>query len=51
MVTLWKNGAYLLNGKELIEDDKDSAAKLQAKLGACPDKKEAAKNTMAYGIT
>ena len=50
MVTLWKHGAYLLNGTELVEDDKDCAAKLAAKLGACPDQAEAAKNTMAYGI-
>ena len=50
MVTLWKHGAYLLNGTELIEDDENCAARLSAKLGSCPDKKEAAKNTMAYGI-
>ena len=50
MVTLWKHGAYLLNGTELIEDDENCAARLSARLGACPDKKEAAKNTMAYGI-
>ena len=50
MVTLWKNGAYLINGTELIENDHECAAKLTAALGSCPDQKEAAKNTMAYGI-
>ncbi len=50
MVTLWKHGAYLIDGMELIEDDIDCAARLSARLGACPDKKEAVRNTMAYGI-
>ncbi|MCD2493338.1 hydratase [Lacrimispora sp. NSJ-141] len=50
MVTLWKHGAYLIDGTELIEDDIDCAARLSARLGACPDKKEAVRNTMAYGI-
>ena len=50
MVKLWKSGAYLLDGTELIGDGGDCAAKLKARLGACPDKAEAVKNTMAYGI-
>ena len=50
MVKVWETGAYLLNGTELVADDKECAAKLEAKLGACPDRKEAAKETMAYRI-
>ncbi|QNM04423.1 hydratase [Qiania dongpingensis] len=50
MVTLWKHGAYLIDGTELIEDDINCAARLSARLGKCPDKKEAVRNTMAYGI-
>ena len=46
MIKLFKNGAYLLNGTELIEDTKE----LEAKLGHEVDKAEAAKATIAYGI-
>ncbi|MCI8466348.1 MAG: hydratase [Lachnospiraceae bacterium] len=49
-VRVWGTGAYLLNGTELVADDETCAAKLTAKLGVCPDKGEAAKDTMAYGI-
>ena len=38
------------NERKLIENDHECAAKLTAALGSCPDQKEAAKNTMAYGI-
>ncbi len=50
MVKVWKHGAYLLGGSELIAEDGDHEARLAKALGRCPDKKEAAKNTMAYGI-
>ena len=50
MIKLLKHGAYLLNGTELVEDDKEAAAVLKSKLGEVPDKTEAAKQTMAYGI-
>ena len=50
MVTLWKQGAYLINGTELVPDDEAGRAKLAGELGACPDRAEAAKQTMAYGI-
>ena len=50
MIKLLKHGAYLLNGTELVEDDKEAAAVLKSKLGEVPDKAEAAKQTMAYGI-
>jgi aconitate hydratase len=53
MVTLWKNGAYLINGSELIEDGKDAPEKL-AKAGFSDQpealKETGRKQTMAYGI-
>ncbi len=50
MVKVWETGAYLLGGTELVADDRECAAKLRERLGACPDRREAAKETMAYGI-
>ena len=50
MVQLYKNGAYLLNGNELIEDTQDAAKILASKIKNVPSKEEAAKNTMAYDI-
>ncbi len=50
MIQLYKNGAYLLNGVELIEDTPQAGEVLQAKLGKVPTKEEAAKETIAYGI-
>ena len=46
MIKLYKGGAYLLNGTELVEDTQEAAAK----LGHEVDKSEAAKETIAYGI-
>ena len=50
MIKLYDKGVYLVNGTEIIEDDQDAAAALQAKCGECPSRDEAAKGTMAYGI-
>ena len=50
MVKLSDTGAYLLNGTELIMDDGNAEAAVKAKTGSTPDKSEAAKNTIAYGI-
>lgn len=51
MVQLYKNGAYLLNGNEIIEDNEQVNAVLNSKLGtAVPSKEEAAKGTIAYRI-
>ena len=50
MVKLSDTGAYLLNGTELIMDDGNAEAAVKAKTGSAPDKSEAAKNTIAYGI-
>ncbi|SCP96382.1 hydratase [Anaerobium acetethylicum] len=51
MIKLYNSGAYLLNGREIIEDGPEAAAVLKSKLGdSIPSKEEAAKNTIAYGI-
>ncbi|MBQ3602091.1 MAG: hydratase [Lachnospiraceae bacterium] len=50
MIKLYDNGVYLLNGTEIVEDNAEAAALLQSKTGLTPDKKQAAKGTMAYGI-
>jgi aconitate hydratase len=50
MIQLYKNGAYLLNGAEFIEDGPHAEEALQAKLGRVPAREEAAKETIAYGI-
>ena len=42
MVKLYKNGAYLLNGTEIVEDGSEQAAILASKLGdKYPSKEEA----------
>ncbi len=50
MIRLYDSGAYLVNGTEIIEDNADSAAALEAKCGRAAAKEEAVKGTMAYGI-
>ncbi|SFR90426.1 hydratase [Anaeromicropila populeti] len=51
MVKLYKNGAYLLNGSDLIEENEEAAGKLEERFGGqIIDKKEAKKGTMAYRI-
>lgn len=47
MIKLYKKGAYLLNGKEII--DETDFEKVAGKIGN-PDKEEAKKGTIAYGI-
>ncbi len=49
MITLYENGAYLLNGNELIADNEEGKQILKNK-GISVSKEEAAKNTMAYSI-
>ncbi len=50
MVELFKTGAYLINGSEIVADDKDAEAKLN-KLGVSGiSKEEAKKNTIAWSI-
>lgn len=47
MIKLYEKGAYLLNGKEII--DETDFEKIAGKIGN-PDKEEAKKGTIAYGI-
>ena len=42
MITLLQNGAWLLNGQEIVEDTADSTTILNSKLGYVPEKKDAA---------
>ena len=50
MVTMLNGGAYVLNGTEIIADDREAAALLGSKLGNVPSKEEAKAGTIAYGI-
>ena len=50
MITLYRNGAYLINGSELVEDSNDAAAIVAAKVGKKVSREEAAKATIAYNI-
>ncbi len=50
MITLYKQGAYLINGTELIEDTQDACAAVAAKTGKKISREEAAKATIAYNI-
>ena len=50
MIKLYNQGAYLLNGLELVEDTNDAKALIAAKTGKTVNKEEAAKETIAYGI-
>ena len=51
MIQLYKTGAWLVNGTELLEDSEAVRAEIQAKYNkTAPTKEEAAKNTIAYSI-
>ncbi|MBQ7954530.1 MAG: hydratase [Lachnospiraceae bacterium] len=50
MIKLMDGGAYLVNGCEVIADGPEAAAALKAKTGKEITRKEAAENTIAYGI-
>ncbi len=50
MITLSDGGAYLLHGSEIVPDNGEALAALKAKTGRDITKKEAAQNTIAYGI-
>lgn len=47
LIKLYEKGAYLLNGREII--DENNFEKVAGKIGD-PDKEEAKKGTIAYGI-
>lgn len=51
MIKLFDKGAYLVNGTEIIEENVETAAKLEQKFGGqIIDKAQAAEGTMAYDI-
>ena len=50
MIQLLEGGVYLVDGRELIPDDAQAAGVLKDRLGVCPSREEAAKETIAYGI-
>lgn len=50
MVKLYKGGAYLLNGTQIIEDDSNAEAIIKNQTGSAISKAQASKNTMAYSI-
>ena len=50
MIQLYDGGAYVLTGTEIIADTVESASILAGKLGSVPEKEEAKKQTIAYGI-
>lgn len=50
MIKLLENGAYLINGSEIIPDGPDALAAVKSKTGRDITKEEAAKSTIAYGI-
>lgn len=51
MINLYNEGAYLLNGNDLIFNSKESDEYIKSKLGEkYLNKEEAKKNTIAYGI-
>ena len=50
MIQLYDGGAYVLNGTEIIADTVESASILAGKMGSVPEKEEAKKQTIAYGI-
>jgi len=47
---LYENGVYLVNGKEIVEDNAEASAKISSLTGKSASKEDAKKGTMAYGI-
>ncbi len=50
MVTLLQGGAYLVDGVDVIADSPEAVQAIKAKTGQAVEQREAAKNTIAYGI-
>ncbi|MCR5753538.1 MAG: hydratase [Acetatifactor sp.] len=50
MVTLLQGGAYLVNGTDIVEANAEAEAAIRSKTGQTVTSREAAQNTMAYGI-
>ncbi|MCL2720394.1 MAG: hydratase [Treponema sp.] len=49
MIELYNSGAYLINGKEIIKDETDAAAKL-SQCGISVSKEQAKEGTISHGI-
>ena len=49
MISTLENGAWLLNGVELIEDSGNAMEAVAAKSGKAADKAAAKQGTIAYG--
>ena len=49
MVELFKGGAYLVNGKEIVADDEGAQARLK-QLGVSVSKEQARRGTISHGI-
>ena len=45
-----QGGAYLINGAEIVPDNGEAQAAIEAKTGKSITREEAARNTIAYGI-
>lgn len=50
MIELLQGSTYLVNGTEIVPDNAQAAAAIQAKTGQTVTREEAVRNTMAYGI-
>ncbi|MCR5202395.1 MAG: hydratase [Lachnospiraceae bacterium] len=50
MIKLYENGAYILNGRDIVEAGPDAVKEVESKTGVSTNKDDAAKNTMAYSI-
>ena len=50
MIKLYENGVYLLNGTDIVEDNGQAEAQIQAKCGEVPSKEQASEGTIAYSI-
>ena len=50
MIKLYDNGVYLLNGTDIVEDNGQAEAQIQAKCGELPSKEQASEGTIAYSI-
>ena len=50
MIKLYDTGVYLLNGTDIVEDNGQAEAQIQAKCGEVPSKEQASEGTIAYSI-
>ena len=50
MIKLYDNGVYLLNGTDIVEDNGQAEAQIQANCGEVPSKEQASEGTIAYSI-